>query len=785
MKAIFSHGCRAHPLLVLAGTAIAGILLAEHLRWPAPAHAAVLVVLGAGLTVVRRAGWTLLLPGVALLFAGLHELRLAQTHRHPLRAELLARPDRPEAVSLQGRLLPWSDGAELDESSALCDVSALRWGNAGPFLPVRVRVKVALPPGFVLDRPGLHELAGTLRLPRPPMNPGQFDGVEYGLRQGWVAVLQAQRVRLLQASAWAPRFHLLRAAENCRQWILRQLSSGLEDAGPQAAVIHAMALGASDAAGDDIEDAFRDSGTLHVFAVSGLHVVMLAGIAGVALRWLGLQRSALALIGLVFIYAFVTGWRPSAARAAFMTALLLLAPLANRRARLQNSLGAAALILLAADTHQLFQPGFQLSFGVLWAIALLAPPLLAGLQPWCRLDPFLPAILASRRQRWAAAARTGAASLACVSAAAWAGSLPFMIGHFQTVTPVALVANLILVPASGLCLTLACASLACAALQLHGAVVLANGLNALLAKLMVAAAGWFASWPGAHGSLDLRLQPPPSPASLRVFHLPGGGGASHLRCGTRHWLLDTGNLRPWRSVLRPYFSQQGINRLDGLILSHADMAHCGAAPLALASMQAARLHTSLHEPWRFDPPFASLRQLGRLTPPDGPVWQRHAIDARLVLAPAGGLPVTATVLHPGADDRHEKADDRALVLQLAVGRLRLLWLNDAGFITEKRLLERRADLACDILIRNQHGSDVSGLPELLRAAQPRALICAGDSRFPEETLPPELRQFCADQAIPLFDLEVCGSVGIDFEPDRAQLRAFRSGETLTLRAADR
>ncbi len=767
---------RLNPLAFLGLVAVVAVIFSEWMRLSLSVWLVFAVILALWVVWKRRS----VLWGSPLVFCGfmlLHAGSLDRTFSHPLRERLLNMPDRPAAVGVMGRLYPWTEGAEMNQSQALCDVTELRWGRTGLYVPVRARIKVALPHELKLTQPGIYEMEGNLFLPPSPQNPGQFDSAEYALRSGWVAVVKADSAVLKKAEWWSPNFHLLLWAESSRQWISQALARGIEDREEDMAVLLAMALGASDAAGEEIEDAFRDSGTLHIFAVSGLHVVMLAAVVAFVLRWLGLGkgRAVVWLIAIVFGYAYITGWRPSAARAAFMITLVLAAPWWNRRSSVQNSLGAAVLILLAYDSHQLFLPGFQLSFGVLWAIALLTPSLLAVLRPWTELDPFLPPAIASRWQHLSADCRQWLASLVCVSLAAWIGSLPLMLGHFQTVTPVGLLANLFLVPISGISIGVSCASLVCAAVGAGGLQMLVNCVNAFLAWLMVFLASWFSSLPLAHFTLDLRFETVPPPVELRVFHLSAGGAANHLRAGDSQWLLDTGNVRAWRGVLRPFLRHQGINQLKGIILSHGDMAHVGAADLAYR-LGKPRLFTSVHEPWQFDPPFASLQQLATKVPVDSVAWHRYQAEDRIEIQGGDAMPVHAEVLYPLLQDDAEKADDRGLVIKLHVGKMRVLWLADAGFITEKKLVERGADLTCDVVVRGQHSADFSGLTEILVHAKPRVLISSNDSRFPEESLPSRLRDYCASHQIHLFDLEIAGSVQLSFTDSGAELKAFRNGQ---------
>jgi beta-lactamase superfamily II metal-dependent hydrolase len=405
--------------------------------------------------------------------------------------------------------------------------------------------------------------------------------------------------------------------------------------------------------------------------------------------------------------------------------------------------------------------------------------MLIKLQPWTELDPFFPPSLASWSQGLGRWSRRQVAALACTSLAAWIGSLPLTLGHFHTVTPVGLLANLLLVPMSGISIGVSCVSLLAAGLGLGTLQVFANWINAWMARGMVVSAGWFAGLPGANVTLDLRFEKEPPPMEMQVFHLPGGGSAGHLRLHDKHWLIDTGNVRPWRNVMRPFFRHQGINALDGVLLTHGDSSHIGAMPLALL-MDSPRIITSVHEPWMLDSKLTSFQELSRRLEVDSLAWHRHQADDVIPIS-TGSI----TVLHPLITDHYDKADDRGLVLMLHLGQTRVLWLGDAGFITEKRLLERGLDLRCDVLVRGQHPTDPGGLPEFLLAAQPGVVISANDSRYIEEAIPQRVRDFCTQRKIPHFDLEVSGSVKIDITSDEAKLRAHRSGEEIFLPARKR
>jgi beta-lactamase superfamily II metal-dependent hydrolase len=122
-------------------------------------------------------------------------------------------------------------------------------------------------------------------------------------------------------------------------------------------------------------------------------------------------------------------------------------------------------------------------------------------------------------------------------------------------------------------------------------------------------------------------------------------------------------------------------------------------------------------------------------------------------------------------------------MRIDQGAFRILWCNDAGFITEKTLLERYSpeELRSDVIIRNQNAGDFSMLAEFLNAVQPRCIISSNSTLPVEEKMPASLRKACSMRNIRLFDQAQTGAVIMDFWPQRLDIKPFRSGvATLTL-----
>lgn len=725
-----------------------------------------------------------LLPELAtlLVFAFGHQVRLFETNDHPLRA-LVKNRDRLEAI-VTGYLVPASTtGTPGDGSRQEVMVRATKIDLvfAGKRITCPAVLRGWMTAKARLPAAGTYEFAGRIRIPRLPTNPGQFDSSAYALRQGFVGEFDIRDAKLISKDPLPIYTTFLQLAQQSREWIESQLELGIEGEADALALIRGMALGVTDETSAEIQRPFKNTGTLHVFSVSGLHVALISAIGIAFLSALGIKRSLALFIVIpgVFAYSFITGWRPSAARAAIMVTVFLAAALFDRRSRIQNSLGAAALILLAADSHQLFTAGFQLSFGVLLAIAIFDAPLVGLTRRWTQLDPFLPPQLANWSQRCSSLFRTKLATAICVSTAATVGSLPLMLWHFSLATPVSILANCLLVPLASFVLTTVCVSLLFATLKLGGALVLTNNANWMFSTWMLNGAVAFSQVPGAWFHWQpFQHSTDHAPIEFTVLNLPYGEAAQHLRVGTSHWLLDVGSRRGYSQIVQPLLQAQNIDTLSGLVLSHSDIEHVGGAARAAAEYDSPPLHLSILEPWKHESGASSLKRL---------LASVQSGDHELRLLSQGdvfnlGPQASATVLYPASKDQHGKGDDRALVLMLDLDGFRVLWCNDIGFIAEKTIIERNLlkNLRCDVLVRNQHTEDFTALPELLLATRPRIIVTSNVPFLAEQAMPESVPAYARQKKASLLDQDSHGAVTIRIEDDQLTATGFATGESITL-----
>lgn len=151
---------------------------------------------------------------------------------------------------------------------------------------------------------------------------------------------------------------------------------------PTSGLLVAALFGNRHFIGRDTAELFRAGGTFHLLVISGLHVALLAGVALWLTRRLRLARwleFALVTV-LMWAYALMVGAQPSITRAVVMLNIALAGQLLFRAALGANTLAAAALVLLAWQPRDLFNPGFQLSFLTVLMIVVVAAPLYQRLE---------------------------------------------------------------------------------------------------------------------------------------------------------------------------------------------------------------------------------------------------------------------------------------------------------------------------------------------------------------------------------------------------------------------
>jgi len=277
---------------------------------------------------------------------------------------------------------------------------------------------------------------------------------------------------LLSPAIWGQRL---------RERAARTLSNGIETHSDQLAVFKALVLGYRKAIPPEIHAHFAQTGTLHVFAISGLHVGIIGLLIIIVLKTMGVPRDwwGVWLLPLLFIFVSSTGMKSSALRALTMAAIYFLAPIFRRKPDVPNAVAFAAILLLWLYPLEILSGGFIFSFTVVSFLVMVFAA--------------IPRQIISARNGMFRSARTYVASLVVTSMAAFIASVPLTALFFGSFSPVSLFGNLLVVPLT-FCIVL-CGWLSilipiAADIFNHAAVVFIKGLLGTVGKL--------AAWPGAH-----------------------------------------------------------------------------------------------------------------------------------------------------------------------------------------------------------------------------------------------------------------------------------------------
>jgi competence protein ComEC len=748
------------PFVGLAIAAALGILCADFAPNISP------TALGAvGVLALLALVWQTSIPTYAFVAAGFFYLHSMQTIDTPgLR---LAREIGNQAQNLaacgivisEPKVSPSGVASFLFELKTIGSETAQRGSSA----TILVRSRASAEFGDELQ---IFGMAGPVS---PPRNPGQFDMRAYLARRdvhSQIFVSYAGDQTLVRHRGGNP---ILRAAQKSRRWLQKVLSRGIEDSPDVQGMITGMVLGLRHQTPEDIEEPFQQTGTLHLFAVAGLHVGIVAQLLWVVATVARLRRrlAITLIIPALLFYAAITGLHVSSVRAALMSSVVLGGFLAERRVFTLNSLAAAAVLILCWDPNQLFSLGFQLSFSVVAAIVLLADPVFQWLQRFVAADPFLPRSLFSRTRRLADRSLRLVARGASVSFAAWIGSLPLMLWYYNLVTPISLLANVVVVPIAFFILAGGLLSMIAAPISSSLSIIF-NNANWAFAQVVLGVVHFFAQVPTGHFYTEHPHWPTGAITQITVLDV-GSGGATHIQTRKGNWLFDTGGERDYERILREYLRTRGINRLDGLILSHGDAGHIGGASNLLHGFRPIQvIDTDAHDRSRFHRALIAELQKCKI--------ERSLLAAgdELHLSRRVGI----RVLFPPEGFQAKIADDKALVAQLLIDKQpRVLFVSDSGAATEDKLLHSGVDLRSDIIVKGQHHSGISGSAAFVDAVHPKVIIATSRSFPDSERITDEWAGMVRARGIRLFRQDESGAVELKFLPKGWVARSYLTGET--------
>lgn len=674
-----------------------------------------------------------------------------------LRAGAILQDDLP--TGLEGRDLlvqgHVADVPQFDDDGVrfLLDVTDARMNDQTVRVPRRIQLDLRsyddADSGAILPLRAGEAWGFLVRLKRPHgfQNPGGFDYEGYLFRErirakGYVRTgqppvrLDGRTPGFVRAAGYA----IARVRQDIGEHIRRLLSGNA-----YAGIITALVNGDRRGITDDQWLVLRRTGTLHLVAISGLHISLIAGLAFFLGRYLWSLPGttvlrlpapvfgALCALAAATVYAALAGFVIPTQRALIMLAVAMSGVLLRRRFASTQLLAIALVLVLLRDPLAVMAIGFWLSFAAV-AIIIFAVNDAAGARSlWCKWGYL----------QWVIAL----------------GMLPLMLLLFQQVSLVAPIANMLAVPMFDLLVVpLSLAGIAAqtmlppalAAFLFQSAAWLLHLLWQVLAflsqwdygqwtqhrpplwavacapigiVLLLAPRGIPARWVGVVWLLPLFLVRPPGPRAGEIwFSLldVGQGLAAVVRTPHHVLVYDTGprfspTFDTGAAVVVPYLRATGVTRVDTLLLSHGDNDHVGGAQSVLRAFPVSRVLSNVHlEGVPMQPCRAGRR------------WRDGEVEFEILSPPAGADPAAALAPHePRSRTRDRRRgkrprdNDLSCVLRVRSPYGSILLPGDIEAFAERALLERYGSgLASTVLVVPHHGSKTSSTAPFVETIRP-------------------------------------------------------------------
>ena len=619
----------------------------------------------------------------------------------------------------------------------------------------------------------------------PPTVPGAFDTRKWLDSQNLAAY-----GKMLHWKSWRGGWTFERSFYHFRNWIRQNLARFLDPA--ETGLLMGLLAGDRSGIPEALRSDFQRSGLVHVLAISGFHVVLLAGLLMTFLKATGLPHRIVRVVGILLLalYVPVTGGSPAVTRAVIMFAVPQVGMLLQRPAGALNSLGVALILILLPNPQVLWNPGFQLSAAATAGIILGSShnPLKA-----------LPESL-SKNKLWAKF-QSFVVEPTYVTLCATLATAPLLIYHFKTLAPLAWLGNIVIVPliswgmeaglfallspfdfltdtfCSAASVMLRSASLLARLLSDSSAASVTVGPYPPFVLLLMGFA--FALLPSTRRSrlggilfalgilffscfyfvCNYRDVARPS-WKLTAIDIGQGDAILITSPSGRNILIDSGpNDRrdSGKDIIVPFLRHSGILTLDALVVTHADADHFGGALGIIGSFPVKELWVS--ECARLEPKPTwiktmavalergiPLRDIGR-----GFTWSDNSMEIR--------------ALHPVSVGTCAETNEESITLRVkGLGHSAIL-TGDLTVAGEKKILRSHAFLKSDVLKLGHHGSKTSSSRNFLTAVGPRlALVSSGRKnrfRHPHKQVVERLDSL----GIPYLNTATRGTITVQFTPD--------------------
>lgn len=599
---------------------------------------------------------------------------------------------------------------------------------------------------------------------KPPGNPGEFDMRSFYRGRRQLVSLSANSpesvTHIKPGNPYSPN----RWMSNLRVRLQEKLNRHLSE--ENVSMASAIMLGYREQIDRNQRERFMLTGTVHLLAISGLHVGILAAL----FIWLGrlgiVNERLMLLLTVLFVlfYAWLVEFRPPVTRAAILVILYCVAKWTGRAAFTINTLAAAAIIVFVLNPADVFNVGAQLSFVAVATIAL-GQWLIVNDQPRDPLDELI-----LRASPWPIKIWRNFKSLLwnsfVVSLLVWAGSAVLIAYYFNLVTPAALVCNPLLVIPMAVALISGFLLLSLGIILPPLAPLFGGVCNTSLWAMneVIEIGQWlpFGSWwtcgPGLPGLIVFYLMVilfatyPPTRIPTRwigaivlvwlatvVVFSPAFSRSNRLRmdfadvghgsCAIVEFpngkvmLFDAGSSMSRHrtaDVLCRSLWSKGISNIDGIVVSHADLDHFNAIPTIAERFSIGQVFVSQPMLKSNSPAVLELFR----------VLEERSIDIAIVQV-GDELKmddrINVSVLHPGIESTNEGDNSDSIAIEIDNGNAKVLLpgdLESKGLVWLMSFYSKDYDL----VVAPHHGSGNSMPSTFVNWAQPEHVVISADQR---------------------------------------------------------